>query len=116
MVVVHFERALSGYWGIIDKLQDLVKVLHVPFPQLHEDIEELVEHVVPWQVRDDNVGCLGVRFMVAESETEFGVRARQDERVRVHCFTARRGGSVKGDSMNLMRIRGVMSSVNSFRG
>lgn len=84
LIVVHFERALTRNRRVVDKLQGLVKVVDVALPQFDEDVQELVEDVVPGEVRDEDVGGLRGRFVVAEAEPELGVGAGQDEGVRLH--------------------------------
>lgn len=73
-------------------MQNLLELVRIMLPQLHQDVEELEEEVMPGQVRDEDVGGARVRFMSTEAEPELGVRGGQDEGVRLHGFAGRGGG------------------------
>lgn len=90
VIVGDFERGLSWYGRIVDKLQDLLELVRVVFSQLHQDVEELEEKVMPGQVRDEDVGGACVGLVSTEAEPELGVRAGQDERVGLHGFAGKR--------------------------
>lgn len=76
VIIIHLERSLARYRGAVDELEDLLELCLVPFAQLHEDIEELEEDVMPGQVRDQDVGSLGVGLVPTEAEAELGVTGR----------------------------------------